>query len=228
MKEPTEKQYPLTGTPEKKLTACLEAAGWHKGRKLSPEKMKTVMDFYATGGITLPSGAKSFIREFHGLAEGWYLNLSAEKYSWYPPHTLFKIFPDSEAEGLDYAARLDREEEPLWVQENLEEMCELAGEPVVWIGIIGYKYPVKIYMGSTSKGNTAQPLCVRCAVNFYVRVHKFDAALLTQGKENLCTMTEKVQADDVQRRQPRVPRCCPSCLLCRPGTILPSSARFRN
>jgi hypothetical protein len=50
------------------------------------------------------------------------------------------------------------------------------------------------------KGNTAQPLCVRCAVNFYVRVHKFDAALLTQGKENLCAMTEKVQADDVQRR----------------------------
>ncbi len=25
-------------------------------------------------------------------------------------------------------------------------------------------------------------------------------ALLTQGKENLCAMTEKVQADDVQRR----------------------------
>ena len=74
------------------------------------------------------------------------------------PHTLFKVFPDSEAEGLDYAARLDRVEQPLWVQANLEEMCELAGEPVVWIGIIGYKYPVKIYMGSTSKGNTAQPL----------------------------------------------------------------------
>ena len=151
MKEPTEKQYPLTGTPEKKLTACLEAAGWHKGRKISPETMKAVMDFYATGGIILPAGAKNFIREFHGLAEGWYLNLSAENYSWYPPHTLFKIFPDSEAEGLDYAARLDREEEPLWVQENLEEMCELAGEPVVWIGIIGNEYPVKIYMGSTSK-----------------------------------------------------------------------------
>ena len=151
MKEPMEIQYPLNGTPEEKLNACLEAAGWHKGRKLSPEKMKTVMDFYATGGIALPAGAKSFIREFHGLAEGWYLNLSAENYSWYPPHTLFKVFPDSEAEGLDYAARLDRVEQPLWVQANLEEMCELAGEPVVWIGIIGYKYPVKIYMGSTSK-----------------------------------------------------------------------------
>ena len=73
------------------------------------------------------------------------------------PHTLFKIFPDSEAEGLDYAARLDRVEQPLWVQANLEEMCELAGEPVVWIGIIGYKYPVKIYMGSTSRATPHNP-----------------------------------------------------------------------
>jgi len=144
-------QYPLTGRPEEKLTACLKAAGWYEGREVSPEKMKQITEFYASGGITLPEGAKNFIREFHGLAEGWYLNLSAEKYSWRPPDAMFKIFPDSEAEGLDYAARLDREEQPLCVQENLEEMCDLAGEPVVWIGIIGYQYPLKIYMGSTRK-----------------------------------------------------------------------------
>ena len=28
------------------------------------------------------------------------------------------------------------------------------------------------------------------------------------GKENLCAMTENMQADDVQRRKPRVVRCC--------------------
>ena len=49
-------------------------------------------------------------------------------------------------------------------------------------------------------GNTARPLCVRCKVSFFVRVHKFDAGGLTPGKENLCAMTEKMQADDVQRR----------------------------
>ena len=49
-------------------------------------------------------------------------------------------------------------------------------------------------------GNTAQPLCVRCKVSFFVRVHKFDAGGLTPGKENLCAMTEKMQTDDVQRR----------------------------
>ena len=49
-------------------------------------------------------------------------------------------------------------------------------------------------------GNTAQPLCVRCEVRFFVRLPKFDVALLTQGKENLGNMTENMQADDVQRR----------------------------
>ena len=45
-------------------------------------------------------------------------------------------------------------------------------------------------------------------LRFFVRVHKFDAGGLTPGKENLCAMTENMQADDVQRRKPRVVRCC--------------------
>ncbi|SDB31563.1 hypothetical protein SAMN02910317_01583 [Ruminococcaceae bacterium FB2012] len=49
-------------------------------------------------------------------------------------------------------------------------------------------------------GNTAQPLCVRYEVRFFVRVHKFDAGGLAPGKENLCTMTENMQVYDVQRR----------------------------
>ena len=50
------------------------------------------------------------------------------------------------------------------------------------------------------KGNTARPLCIRCAVQLFVRLPKFDAGLLTQVKENWGNMTESWQADDVQRR----------------------------
>ena len=49
-------------------------------------------------------------------------------------------------------------------------------------------------------GNTAQPLCVRCAVQIFVRLPEFDAGLLTQVKENLGDMTDSWQADGVQRR----------------------------
>ena len=45
-------------------------------------------------------------------------------------------------------------------------------------------------------------------LRFLVRAHKFDTGGLTPGKENLCAMTENMQADDVQRRKPRVVRCC--------------------
>ena len=57
-------------------------------------------------------------------------------------------------------------------------------------------------------GNTAQRLYVRCAVRFFVRLHKFDAAILTYCKENLCDMTENMQADDVQSRQVCFVRYC--------------------
>ena len=45
-------------------------------------------------------------------------------------------------------------------------------------------------------------------LRFFVRVRKFDAGGLTPGKENLCAMKGNMQADDVQRRKPRVVRCC--------------------
>jgi hypothetical protein len=39
-------------------------------------------------------------------------------------------------------------------------------------------------------GNTAQFRCADCAVGFFVRLYKFDAARLTPYKEKLCKMTE--------------------------------------
>ena len=50
--------------------------------------------------------------------------------------------------------------------------------------------------------------CVRCAVRFFVRLNKSDAAILLYGKELLSKMAEKVQADDVLSRQAVFVRCC--------------------
>jgi hypothetical protein len=57
-------------------------------------------------------------------------------------------------------------------------------------------------------GNTAQRLCVRCAVRFFVRLCKNRAGRLSPVKGFLCEMTENMQADDVQNRQMFFVRCC--------------------
>ena len=71
-----------------------------------------------------------------------------------------------------------------------------GGDPV---GTLGSIFQKALY-DRFHIGNTARPLCIRCAVQIFVRLPKFDAGLLTQVKENLGNMTESWQADDVQRR----------------------------
>ena len=62
--------------------------------------------------------------------------------------------------------------------------------------------------GADFKGNTARPLCVRCAVGFFVRLHRKFAGILPYGKNFLCDMTENPQVDGTQRYPPVVVRYC--------------------
>ena len=48
----------------------------------------------------------------------------------------------------------------------------------------------------------------RCAVRFFGRLHKKLAGILAYVKRFLCDMTENLQADVRQRRQPLIVRCC--------------------
>ncbi len=56
--------------------------------------------------------------------------------------------------------------------------------------------------------NTAQSWWCRCAVRFFVRLYRNDAAGLAPSKEFLCKMTEKMQADAPPSRQAGFVRCC--------------------
>lgn len=49
-----------------------------------------------------------------------------------------------------------------------------------------------------NKGNAAQRSSRDCADRFFVRLYKFDAGGLTPAKENLCKMTENMQASGRQ------------------------------
>ena len=134
----------LSGTPEERILTCLRAAGWHKGRRADLTKIR---EFYAAGGITLPAGAERFLREFHGLAGGWYFNIPVEKQAGRAPDIEFRLFPDNSWGSKEYF----NENYAKDYTEDLEKISGFAGEPLVWIGSIGYYYTDSIYMGTTSK-----------------------------------------------------------------------------
>lgn len=58
------------------------------------------------------------------------------------------------------------------------------------------------------QGNTAQRLCVRCAVRFFVRWNKKRSEYFVYSRAFLWNMTENMQAYDVQSRQALFVRCC--------------------
>lgn len=58
------------------------------------------------------------------------------------------------------------------------------------------------------KGNTAQRLCKRYAVNFFVRLYKNFVGILTYVKKFMCDMTENWQVDFVQSSKAVFVRCC--------------------
>ena len=57
-------------------------------------------------------------------------------------------------------------------------------------------------------GNTAQRLCDRCVVKFFVRLPRNSAGILPYGKGFLGNMTGNLQANGVQSRQTLFVWCC--------------------
>ena len=65
------------------------------------------------------------------------------------------------------------------------------------------------FRGVVCKGNTAQRLCDRCVVKFFVRWNKKRSEYLMYSRAFLWNMTGNLQADGVQSRQTLFVRYCP-------------------
>lgn len=63
------KRVLLNGTNDERIMACLRAAGWYEGRSVD---ITETMEFYISQGITLSESVKSFLREYYGIADGWF------------------------------------------------------------------------------------------------------------------------------------------------------------
>ena len=134
----------LIGTAEERILTCLKAAGWYKGRRVG---LAPIREFYAKGGIVLPTGAERFLQEYHGLSKSWYLNIPVERQAGRASDIEFSVFPNGGWQTADYFDGRCAEE----FAEDLKKMNDFAGEPLVWIASIGYYYSDSVYMGSTDK-----------------------------------------------------------------------------
>lgn len=124
----------LTGNKEQKILQCLRAAGWYPNRSID---LSPIEKYYHSQGICLPDGARAFLQEFYGIAEYWEFGHGI----WYD----FTLFPYRSAP----------EETPSeWMNDfaDMEKSAaeQLAGEPLVMAGEIGYYYPARVWFGSGS------------------------------------------------------------------------------
>lgn len=151
----TQAKIPLTGTPEEKAMICLEKAGWYEGRNVDLSEVKA---FYESGGITLPTGAENFLKEYSGLNDEWTLYEETDSGLQEAGRFIFKLYPlfDSSYDNDRY---FDDEDYPAPLQYKVEAF---AGNDLVYIGDIGYKYPAQVFLGDTGKIYTQISGFIQC------------------------------------------------------------------
>ena len=134
-------RIPLDGTKDEKVMTCLKAAGWYEGRCAD---ITEVREFYRAFGIVLPAGAEKLLREYHGLADCWIMNDDGSNRSC---DIEFTLYPTRICDEKYYRQESSAEESA----EFRQRAERYAGEPLVWIGEIGYYYTSNVFMGSSDR-----------------------------------------------------------------------------
>ncbi len=138
------KRVLLNGTNDEKIMTCLRAAGWYEGRSVD---ITEAAKFYTSNGITLSESAECFLREYYGIAGGWFFNEPEGAKLNRSPDIEFMLYPKHDQWDKEY---IDEDS-----AEFIESVLSFAKEPVVYVGDIGYYYPALVYIGVSGKIYTA-------------------------------------------------------------------------
>ena len=134
----------LQGSKRERVIKALELAGWYPGRSVDITKVER---YYEKCGVELNEGARRFFREYHGLAESWWIDNdykpnTASDFSFEPvPNGDYLQPKDFMFDGADYKVP----------SEEFVAIEQLAGEPVVYVGDIGYYYPARVWVSESGK-----------------------------------------------------------------------------
>ena len=145
------KRVKLEGSKEQRITKALEIAGWFSGRCVD---ISLVEEYYRVQGAFLTEPAKSFFREYYGLAGKWY---SKHNYDSNKPSAQdidFFLFPDEENlydlnEYLyeDISGKIIKGKDVV----EYSNAKNTAQEAIILVGKIGYYYPGLVFIGESGK-----------------------------------------------------------------------------
>ena len=133
----------LEGSRQERIIKMLEVAGWHPGRSVD---ITAVESYYETCEVPLCESARCFFREFYGLAENWWVDQE------YKPNVSNDFFFSPEPSGyLEIKDHMFDDADYKMPSTDFIRVENLANEPFVYIGSIGYNYPAETWIGESGK-----------------------------------------------------------------------------
>lgn len=153
-----EQRVELIGTAEERLRQVLHMAGWYEERQVD---ISVVEEYYRTQGVPLFDAAKAFFREYDGLAGNWVLEgvWGATCPEQRTAEFCFHFFPRGALGELH--SLIERGDC------RTLEIRHKAGEPVLPLGEIGYRWYTEVWMGESGRVYTAPGGPVRSYQNFF-------------------------------------------------------------
>ena len=138
------KMVRLEGTRQERALKALEMAGWYYGRSAD---ISEVEGYYQKNGVALNDGARSFFREYYGLAEHWWIDRDSQPNQ--AADFEFSLMPNGDSlQPNDYM--FDDRDYKLPSAHYLA-VSQIANEHFVLVGSIGYYYPAEVWIGESGR-----------------------------------------------------------------------------
>lgn len=134
----------VLGSKREQIYRILKLAGWYENREINIVKAER---YYKSNKIDMYDSMKAFFREFYGIADSWYIKVDN------PDHAAdfeFILFPDYE-DYLDIRDYMFDDAEYKIFSQEYKDVYSYAKEEFALIGIIGYYYPARVWMGKSGK-----------------------------------------------------------------------------
>ena len=183
------KMVRLEGTRQERVLKALEMAGWYNGRSAD---ISEVESYYKEIGVELSDGARSFFREYYGLAGHWWIDRDSE-----PNQAAdFEFSPMPNGNSLQPKDYMFDDRDYTLPSGDYLAVSQLANEHFVLAGSIGYYYPAEVWIGESGRIYSTHEYDM--AVRFYDSAA--DLIVWELGKQTFDYVTIQKELDSTEKQ----------------------------